>query len=108
MRRNCHVECEDNFFIVTACDNQRINNKQAKNSMAFNSLNNGLGIKYEEQHILKDDHINEEKLSEVSHDHRHEKIFHIMTFDKNTFLDSMKHVRITRHKHHSCSPNFYV
>ena len=39
LNRNCYAECENNFFIGTACDNQRIMKKLVKNIMVFNDLN---------------------------------------------------------------------
>ena len=116
LRRNCHIEHEDNCFIGAACDNQRITKKQAKNITVFDDLNKGIGITSNEQQIHEDENVNEhvgvaanrKNLNKALHDHRHEMMLHMMTFDKQTCLDSMKHVGIIRYINNSCSPNVYV
>ena len=84
LNSNFYIECEGNCFIGTACDNQRTMKKPIKNIMMFNDLNKGLGIKFNEQHIRKDECVNEhvglaviwKKLKKALHDYEYEFFVH--------------------------------
>ena len=110
----CFTEHDDNCNLTKACGNERIENKQVKDTPEFNVKAKWLGLKCNKEY-RKYERINEcvglagrkNELSALLNEYRNEKRTCAMSFDQK-MIRFRKYGGIARCINHSCDPYYVI
>ena len=90
LNRVCKIECENDCNCGEACENKIITKKQAKNVTVFDAKEKRLGLKPDEQSMLKEHCVAEyvglavskDNLPVLLNENRNERMSHVMALDE--------------------------